>query len=578
MFLRVGLDVLRPWPMKVLIDNVLNGDPAGPTLQGVMDLLPGVSSPRDLLIWSITATVVLFVLGWALGTVASLANITLGLRMTYDLAADLFAHLQRLSLRYHGRHSVGDTVRRVAKDSGCVSTIVKDALLPVLTSVVGLIMMFGIMWRIDAGLTLLSLAALPLMVLTLRRYSRPMADRSYEQQEAEGTVYSVVEETLAAIPVVQAFVREDAADSRLRTATNGTLGATLATTRAQFKFKILIGLATAGASAAVLWFGANRALDGHLTVGEILVFVTYLGSLLGPIESLIYTSSIIQDATGSARRVLEVLTVTPEVTNRPAAVALPRSRGHVSLEGVTFGYEAGRPVLRGVTLEASPGETVAIVGSTGAGKSTLVSLISRFVDPWEGRVTLDDHDVRDILLRSLREQVAIVPQEPLLFPMSIADNIAYSRSKASKTEIEAAARAANAHRFIERLPEGYDTVVGERGATLSGGQRQRIAIARALLKDAPVLVLDEPTSALDAESEAGFLDALERLTAGRTVLVIAHRLSTIRRADRIVVLSHGEIVEEGRHHELMVQAAHYARFHNLQFDSLATTANTTGRD
>jgi ATP-binding cassette subfamily B protein/subfamily B ATP-binding cassette protein MsbA len=234
--------------------------------------------------------------------------------------------------------------------------------------------------------------------------------------------------------------------------------------------------------------------------------------------------------------------------------------------------------LRGVTLDARPGETVAIVGSTGAGKSTLVSLIPRFVDPWEGRVSIDGRDVRDILLCSLREQVAIVPQEPLLFPISIADNIAYGRSEASKAEIEAAARAANVHRFIERLPDGYDTVVGERGVTLSGGQRQRIAIARALLKDAPILVLDEPTSALDAESEAEFLEALERLAAGRTVLVIAHRLSTIRHADRIVVLSDGEIVEEGRHHELMVRAAHYARFHSFQFDSLATTGNTTGRD
>jgi ATP-binding cassette subfamily B protein/subfamily B ATP-binding cassette protein MsbA len=564
MFLQVGLDALRPWPMKILVDNVLNGVPAGPTLQRVMDLLPGVSSPRDLLVWSIAATVALFILGWAFGMVASLANIALGLRMTYDLAADLFAHLQRLSLRYHGRHAVGDTVRRVVEDSGCVSTIVKDALLPVLTSVVSLITMFGIMFSIDAGLTLLSLAALPLMVLTLRRYSRPMADRSYEQQEAEGTVYTVVEETLAAIPVVQAFTREDAADRRLRTATSSTLGATLAATRAQFKFQILIGLGTVGATAAVLWFGANRALDGHLTVGEILVFVSYLGSLYAPLESLMYTSSTVQAAAGSARRVLEVLTATPEITNRPGAVALPRGRGHLSLESVTFGYEPRRPVLRGVTLEVNPGETVAIVGSTGAGKSTLVSLIPRFVDPWEGQVTIDGRDVRDILLRSLRDKIALVPQEPLLFPISIADNIAYGRSEASKTEIEAAARAANAHRFIERLPQGYDTVVGERGATLSGGQRQRLSIARALLKDAPVLILDEPTSALDAETEAGLLEALERLAAGRTTLIIAHRLSTIRGADRIVVLQDGVVAEQGTHAELLGCGALYARLHHLQ--------------
>ena len=564
MFAQVGLDVLRPWPMKILVDNVLNGHPAGLTLQRVMGLLPGVSSPRDLLIWTIAATIGAFVIGWALGMVASLAKIALGLRMTYDLAGDLFAHLQRLSLRYHGRRPVGDTVRRVAEDSGSVSTIVMDALLPVLTALVSLITMFGIMWRIDAGLTLLSLAALPLMILALRRYSRPMAERSYEQQEAEGIVYTVVEETLAAIPVVQAFTREDAADQRLRTATTNTLGATLAATRAQFTFKILIGLATAGATAAVLWFGANHALDGHLTVGEILVFVSYLASLYGPLETLMYTSSTIQEATGSARRVLEVLTKTPEVTDRTGAVELPRGRGHVALEGVTFGYEPGRPVLRSVTLQASPGETIAIVGSTGAGKSTLVSLIPRFVDPWQGRVTIDGRDVRDVRLRSLREQVAIVPQEPLLFPISIAENIAYGRPQADLAEIEAAARAANAHHFIARLPEGYESVVGERGATLSGGQRQRIAISRALVKDAPILILDEPTSALDAESEAGFLEALERLTAGRTTLIIAHRLSTIRHADRIVVLQNGEVAESGTHDELLEREALYARFHRLQ--------------
>jgi ATP-binding cassette subfamily B protein/subfamily B ATP-binding cassette protein MsbA len=574
MFVHVGLEALRPWPMKILVDNVLNGLPAGPTLQRVMDLLPGVLTQQDLLIWSIVATVGLFVLGWALGMVGSLAKIALGLRMTYDLAADLFAHLQRLSLRYHGRRPVGDTVRRVAEDSGSVSTIVKDALLPVLTSLFSLITMLGIMLNIDAGLTLLSLAALPLMIFALRRYSRPMADRSYEQQEAEGTVYTIVEETLAAIPVVQAFAREDAADHRLRSATTNTLNTTLAVTRAQFKYKILIGLATAGATAAVLWFGANRALDGRLTVGDILVFISYLGSLYAPLESLMYTSSTIQEATGSARRVLEVLTETPEPSDRPGAIILPRGFGHVSVENVTFGYEPGRPVLRGVTLEARPGETVAIVGTTGAGKSSLVSLVPRFADPWEGRVAIDGRDVRDVLLRSLRQQVATVPQEPLLFPVSITENIAYGRPYANQDEIEAAARAANAHHFIERLPEGYQTVVGERGVTLSGGQRQRIAIARALVKDAPILILDEPTSALDAESETGFLEALEQLAAGRTTLIIAHRLSTIRHADRIVVLQDGSVVELGTHAELLARQTLYARLYELQVGLVAAEART----
>jgi ATP-binding cassette subfamily B protein len=564
MLLQVGLDALRPWPMKVLVDNVLGGKPMGPTLQPIIDRLPGTTDPGGLLGWTVAATVMLFVLGWTLGFASSLASINLGQRMNYDLAADLLGHLQRLSLTYHNRRSVGDMVRRVSEDTGCVSTIAKDALLPVLTSLVSLTTMFVIMWRLDPGLTLLAVAVMPLMIFALHRYTRPMVDRSYEQQEAEGKVYTVVEETLSAIPIVQAFGREDAADQRFRASTDETLSTTLATTRVQFKFKILTGFATAAGTAVIIWLGANRALDGRLTVGEILVFLAYLGSLYGPLESIMYTSSTVQDAAGSARRVLEVLASTPTVRDRPGAATLLRARGHVRIEGVTFGYEPERPVLRGVTVEAQPGETVGIVGTTGAGKSTLVGLVPRFFDPWIGRVCLDGRDVREIRLADLRAQVALVPQEPYLFPLSVAENIAYGRPEARQSEIEEAARAAGAHDFILRLPEGFDTVIGERGATLSGGQRQRLAIARALLKDAPVLILDEPTSALDAETEAGLLEALERLAAGRTTLIIAHRMSTIRHVDRIVVLRDGAVVEEGTHAALLERRAIYAQLYDLQ--------------
>jgi ATP-binding cassette subfamily B protein/subfamily B ATP-binding cassette protein MsbA len=564
MVAEIGLTALRPWPMKVLVDNVLNGSPATGTVGWVIDLIPGAPGPRELLVWTIGATVAIFVFDWILGVATSFASIGLGQRMVYDLAGDLFAHLQRLSLRYHGRRPVGDTIRRVTEDTGCVSTIVKDAILPVLTSLLSLATMFLIMWRMDAGLTLVSLLAIPLMLFALHRYTGPMADRSYLQNEAEGEIYTVVEETLSAIPVVQAFGREDEAEARLRTAASDTVEATLASTRVQLTFKVLTGLATAGGTAAILWLGANRVLDGRLTVGQILVFVSYLGSLYGPLESIIYTSSTVQTATGGARRVLEVLQAEPEVADRPGAIALPRTRGHVRLENVTFGYKAERAVLRGVSLEARPGEMVAIVGPTGAGKTTLAGLVPRFFDPWSGRVLLDGRDLREVCLEDVRAHVSLVMQEPFLFPLSVGENIAYGRPHASRAEIEAAARAANAHDFIMHLPDGYDSVIGERGATLSGGQRQRLAIARALVKDAPILILDEPTSALDAETEAGFLEALARLADGRTMLVIAHRLSTIRRADRIVVLRDGEVVETGTHAELLAREALYARLHGLQ--------------
>jgi ATP-binding cassette subfamily B protein/subfamily B ATP-binding cassette protein MsbA len=562
-------EALKPWPAKILIDNVLNGQSMSNGLARAVHWLPGSSHPDYLLVWCVAATLVLFLLGWAVGVLSAFANIAFGQRMMYDLASELFAHLQRLSLRFHARKSVGDLIRRVTTDCSCVSTIVKDALLPVLSSTFSLVFMFVIMWRMSPWLTLLSLAVLPYMVFVFRRFSERMMQFSYAQQEADGRIYEVVEQTLSAIPIVQAFGRERDADARFQGCTTATLSATLAATRVQMQFKILMGLSTAAGTAGILWVGARQALNGSLTVGQMLVFLSYLGSLYGPLQSLMYTSSTLQGAAGSAKRVLEVLAHDHEVSDRPGAMPLPPSRGHVRLENVVFGYHEDRPVLHGVSLEALPGQTIAVVGPTGAGKSTLLSLVPRFFDPWEGRVTLDGHDLRDVTLKTLRNQIAVVLQEPFLFPLTIAENIAYGRLDAARDQIEAAAKAANAHQFIEKLPEGYDTRVGERGATFSGGERQRLSIARALLKDAPVLILDEPTSALDAETEGLLLEALDRLTAGRTTLIIAHRLSTIRNASRIVVLEDGRISDSGTHAELIERGGLYSRLCEIQFGGAA---------
>jgi ATP-binding cassette subfamily B protein/subfamily B ATP-binding cassette protein MsbA len=385
-------------------------------------------------------------------------------------------------------------------------------------------------------------------------------------------LFSFTQQTLAAIPVVQAFATEERNRQRFRGLARDAVALSQRGNLLQSAHGLTNGLMTTIGTAVVLFFGGARVLAGALSLGSLLVFLAYLRSMQGAAQGLLSTYARLKAAEAGADRVLEVLEAEEQVRDLPGARPLPGGGGHLRFEAVTFGYEPGRPVLHSLSLEARPGETVALVGPTGAGKSTLVSLIPRFFDPWEGQVTLDGSDLRELQLASLRAQIALVLQEPFLLPLTVAENIAYGRPSASRAEIEAAAAAANAAAFIERLPQGYETVIGERGATLSGGERQRLSIARALLKEAPVLILDEPTSALDAGTEALLLEALERLMAGRTTLIIAHRLSTIRHADRIVVLDAGRIVEAGTHQELLAARGSYHQLHDLQFGRAITGA------
>jgi ATP-binding cassette subfamily B protein/subfamily B ATP-binding cassette protein MsbA len=549
--------LLQPWPLKLVIDSVLGSEPPPAAL--------AVSSKTALLGVLVAAMVGLQILVGALAMLGTNLVIRAALRVVFRLRCAVFEHLQKLSLAFHDTTKVGDSLYRIAWDTYAVQTLLNNAIVPATTATLTLVGIAVVMALRDWRITVAALAiAIPLVML-IRRLDQPMSRYSLRVHERESDVSSRVQETLTAIRAVQAFAREPLERERFERQAAASLHANLHLTLLQTGSQMVVSLLMAVGTAAVIWLAGRRALEGALTPGDVVLLAAYLVMLYTPLETLAYTAVAVQGAAAGARRVLALLDVRPDVVDAPDAMPLPgRAAGELAFERVTFAYGTGRPALREVSFEVRRGESVAIVGASGAGKSTLASLVVRFYDPQSGRITMDGHDLRALTLRSLRENVALVLQDPIVFGASIRENIAYGRPGATAEDVERAARAANAHEFIAGLPEGYDTVAGERGVTLSGGQRQRISIARAFVKDAPVLILDEPTSALDAENERAILDALGRLMHGRTTLIIAHRLSTVRHADRIVVLQDGVVVEQGTHTELLARPTVYAHLHTLQ--------------
>lgn len=559
-FAASGLALLVPLPIKLLADNLL----AEGRATGVLGALPFTDSKSVAVAYLAVGTILLFGASTILDIKLTLLWVRVGNTMVYELAGDVLRALQRRSLTFHSRAPIGDSISRVMVDSFGLQATLQALVFAPLHAVVMTTAMVVVLVNIDATLALAAVAAAVLMTVASLFLGRAIRRVSRAAREAETSLQSHLHQALSGVAVVQSFAAEHRetirfqgyADEIVRMHGRGTL---------LTRLNVLgSGLPGAVGTAIILWLAASRVLVGSMKVGTMLLFMTYLGSLTAQVRVLASVYGSLQGSRAFIDRVLEVLDAQPEVRQHPDARAIESARGHVCFVGVGFSYEPGRPVLSDVSLEIRPGETVALVGHSGAGKTTLLSLLPRFFDPTEGSILLDGRDLRHLTLHSVREQVSVVLQEPFLFPVSIAENIAYGRPEASRDEIEAAARTANAHEFIADLPEGYDTVVGERGGTLSGGQRQRVSIARALLKDAPVLVLDEPTSALDPVSERQLLIALKRLMVGRTTLMIAHRLSTVRDADRIVVMDRGRVLEVGNHAQLMRRKGAYAGMHASQ--------------
>lgn len=541
--LAAPLALLLPVPLKIAVDSVLGPDP----LPGfIAFFLPeSVAHSQATFLVLAVALQILVVLFIHLNSAATYVFQTYtGERMTLTFRQRLFRHLQRLSFMFHDKRGTADSIYRIQYDAPSIQYITIYSVIPLVSSIAMLVAMIYVTARINHQLAFIALGVCPVLFLIARTYNSRMRDKYTDVKEMESGALNIVQEVMTSVRVVKAFGREETEQKRFVDHSRKTVRARVRLSFAEGVFSLLVNMAMALGTAAVLYYGIRNVQAGNLTVGELLMVLTYLAQLYAPLESISKQVAKLQDSLASAKRAFELLDEVPDVMDRPDAKELTRSRGEVEMREVSFSYGGKTRVLSNVSFKAPPGTRVGISGKTGAGKTTLVSLLTRFYDPAAGQILLDGEDLRNYKIADLRNQFSIVLQEPVLFSTSIEENIAYGRPGASQKEIAEAAKAANAHDFITALPDGYDTLVGERGMRMSGGERQRIALARAFLKNAPILILDEPTSSVDIHTEASIMEAMERLIKGRTVFMIAHRLSTLETCDLLLEMQNGQQINK----------------------------------
>jgi ATP-binding cassette, subfamily B, bacterial len=562
MLVESAMDLLEPWPLKIILDHVIGSKRPPLWLAG---WLVDSESRLTVLNAAIAAVMGIALIGAVSSYTERYLSTTIGKRVGFDLRHTLYHHVQRLSLSFYEHRQTGDMVVRLTADIDAVEDFITTAVLGIVLDVVTLVGMLAVMLYLDWRFSLIGLSIAPILFLVVFRFMRRIKEATREVKKKQSELASVVQESISSARVVKAFAREDFEEHRLDRQSLASVDATLRARSVKARLSPLVDLVIAVGTCLVLFFGVRFVLSGRITAGELVVYVLYLGKMYKPIKDLSKTSDTFSKASVAFERIGELLSVERQVTDCPGARAASRFEGRIAFDRVTFGYGPSEAVLKDATLSVEPNQRAALVGPTGSGKSTLIALIPRLYDVLGGSVLIDGHDVRSYTLQSLREQVSFVLQDPVLFRATIAQNIAYGRPGASERDILRASQLAHAHEFISRMPRGYETVIGERGDTLSGGQRQRISIARALIRDTPILLLDEPSASLDPESEELIFDGLTTLLEGRTSITIAHRLATVRRADVIFVLDRGTIVETGTHDALLARNGQYARFHRIQF-------------